>query len=204
MSFDLSLNVNMGGQSLGRISLPSFPTLNISLIGEALGRISLPSLPTLNVSAQGMVAHDAPVSGNPLRIAYKGSAIDMVAASTNLDTVDAASDLLGRAVNVLNTAQDPTLVTANASGTGNTAIIAAPGASTSIYVTSLIVAVSAAGKVVLKDGTTSKVTVSSIANNSIVHKFSKYWKLAANATLNAASNITMNYDVTLEYFTGPG
>lgn len=110
------------------------------------------------VTVGGVAAHDAAVSGNPVRIAGQARSSDYTAVA-NADTADFITDLNGKQIVFPYSIPENLVsgVTAAITGTTDTAVIAAAGAGVRNYVTAITVTNSHAtvGTVVeLKDGTT--------------------------------------------------
>lgn len=106
----------------------------------------------------GTVAHDGVDSGNPIKLGARARSSSIGAVAEN-DRTDLISTLLGKLLTQPYAL--PGLLTsgsANSTGTGNTQVIAAPGAGLRIYITTLIVSnmhASVSTKVQIKSATTS-------------------------------------------------
>lgn len=96
------------------------------------------ALPTATVT--GPVAHDAAISGNPVRIAGRGVSADYTAVTTG-DTADILLDLNGKQIVLCGSIPEnfTSGVTAAITSTTSTSVIGAAGASIRLYITSLLV-----------------------------------------------------------------
>lgn len=147
-----------------------------------------------SLGVAGQAAHGAAVAGNPVRIAGRARTSD-VTAETNDDTVDALFDELGKQITLPYAIPSRWLdgITAAITGTSDTSVIGAQGASTFINLTWALVINSHAtvGTVVeLKSNTTVRVRgYAAAAGGGFVVRFNPPVKLAANVALNAA-NVT--------------
>lgn len=142
----------------------------------------------------GQVAHDSPVSGAPFRVGGRARTTEMGAVASD-DAVDALYDEFGKQI-VLSDAIPSKWVsglTAAITGTSDTEVIAAPGASLYLNITSVTVTCSHAtvGTVVeLKSATTAKIRHYAAAlGGGFTILFKTPLKLAVNVAFNAA-NIT--------------
>lgn len=88
----------------------------------------------------GQGAHDAAISGNPVRAGARGRTSDVTAVA-NDDTADLVTDTVGKLITLPYAIPENFLsgVTAGITGTSNTSVIAAQGAGVRIYVTQLLV-----------------------------------------------------------------
>ncbi len=142
----------------------------------------------------GQAAHDAAVSGNPVRAGGRARTSDYTAV-VNDDTSDFVTDLNGKLIVLPYAIPENSLngVTAAITGTGDTSVIAAQGAGVRIYVTQVVVTNSHAtvGTVVeIKDGTTViQRGYAAPAGGGFALSFPIPLRLTANTALNAA-NIT--------------
>jgi hypothetical protein len=87
----------------------------------------------LNAQAVGDAAHDAADSGNPIKLGGKASTNEPTAVAVD-DRVNAWFDTFGRLVTVGGHASPETPVAVNATASGVTQIIAAPGAGVSLHI----------------------------------------------------------------------
>lgn len=151
------------------------------------------ALGAVYANVYGAAAHDAPVSGAPVLYGGEARTTDGTAVSSG-DAVRLIADTLGKLVVNPYTIPENMLSgkTAAMTGTSDTAIIAAQGASVRIYVTSIVVANSHATtgtEVVIKDATTELFRVNVAAGATVACHFPVPLRLTANQALNAA-NIT--------------
>lgn len=172
--------------------------------------VSQATASSLNAQVVGPAAHDAAVSGNPVRIAAKGNTNEPTAVSTDGDTVDLWSDLLGRLVILSGHPNPEPPVSVNATASGNTTVIAAPGASLSLYINKVSVHNRDASNrlVALQDGaggtTRWRAELASEGGGSLIDFGARGWKLTANTLLNANLDAAGNVDVNVtEYYIAP-
>lgn len=151
---------------------------------DALGRIWV----------NGQIAHDSPVSGAPFRIGGRARTTDMGLVASD-DAVDALYDDLGKQIVLPYSIPARYIdgITAAITGTSDTAVIAAPGASLFNNITWVMVTNSHAtvGTVVeLKSNTTVRARgyAAALGGGFVIH-FPTPIKLASNVAFNAA-NIT--------------
>jgi hypothetical protein len=112
----------------------------------------------LYVDASGNVAHDAADSGNPVKVGGRARTSDVTAVASN-DRTDFITDTLGKQVVRSHCIPEQQVSgVASATGTGNTAVIAAQGAGVRTYLTNISVANASTTNAIIeiKDGTTVK------------------------------------------------
>lgn len=149
---------------------------------------------SVNATATGAAAHDAAVSGNPVRGAGQARTSDYTAVA-NGDTADFVTDLNGKQIVLPYAIPENSLsgVTSAITGTSDTSVIAAQGAGIRIYVTQILVTNSHAstGTVVeIKDNTTVIYRgYAAPAGGGFALTFPVPLRLAANVALQAA-NVT--------------
>lgn len=152
---------------------------------------------------QGTVAHDGAAAQNPVRIAGKAN-LNEPAAVADGDVVDAWMDQQGRRVVVDGHPNPETPATATLTLTTDAAIIAAPGASLSLYITHIAASNTSATKsrLDLKDGATTRISMMCAADGGgFVWQGKPWWKLAANAALNGALGTAVtDVRVNVQYF----
>jgi len=179
----------------------------IALLPAALvsGRldVNLGAAPA-TVTVQGVAAHDAAVSGNPVRIGGKAN-LNEPAVVQDGDAVDAWLDLLGRQVVLAGHPNPEPPVTANGSAAG-LSVIATPGASLSLYICKGSIHNSAAAEniISLRDGAagTIRFTVNAAADGggTLFDFGSRGWKLTANTALVADIGAATGYVNVTEYY----
>jgi len=171
---------------------------------------------SLNAQIQGTTARDAAVGANPLlgggrsHIAI-GTAPSAV--GTDGDLVDVWCDDVGRQVVVngapsrvagdtAGTAQGPKTTTLT--GVTTVALVATPGASKSIYVTSLSASNTSAtlSRLDVMDGSTIRHSMALAASGGgFVQAFDPPWKITANTALNGILGVTVtDVRVNVHYF----
>lgn len=142
----------------------------------------------------GDVAHDAAVSGNPVRAAGRARTSDYTAVA-NDDTADFIADLNGKQIVLPYAIPENSIsgVTAAITGTSDTSVIATPGAGIRNYITHILVTNSHAtvGTVVeIKDNTTVIYRgYAAPAGGGFALNFPVPLRLTANVALQAA-NVT--------------
>ncbi len=195
-----AVNIQDGGNtiSIDAASLP-LPT------GAATSALQLAAGHT--VTSLGTAAADAPISGNPVPVALRAN-LNEPTAVADADATYAWADLQGRQVVVLDhpaavasTTHGPD--TTNVTASGDTALVAAPGASLSIYVTNFWVSNNAATKIkaALRDGTTSRWLGTLAADGGgVTGKFDPPWKLTANTALNGNLAATGDVDFNVQFY----
>ncbi len=150
---------------------------------------------TTPVPVEGDAAHDAAVSGNPVRIGAKADTTEPAAVADG-DAVDLLADLNGKLVNQPYSVPERSIdgITANMTGTGDVAVIAAPGASLRNYITHILVTNghdSVGTWVNIKDGATTIYTgYARWRGGGFSLTFPKPLRLTANTALNAANETT--------------
>lgn len=154
-----------------------------------------------NTKVEGPQAHGATASDNPVILGGRALLDEPTAVSDN-QAVLAWFDQLGRLI-VINSHGDPEPpVTVNATASGNTTVIAAPGASTSLYICRGSMHNSGAANVVakLQDGAGGTdrfaAELASEGGGTIFDFGDRGWKLTANTLLNvnldAAGDVRVN------------
>lgn len=159
-------------------------------------------------AAGGVAAHDAAVSGNPIRIAAKSNDNEPTAVSADGDTVDLWADRLGRLVTVDAHPTQSGPVTVNKTAAAISDVIGTPGAGQSLYVRRVWVSNNDAAKVrlTLSDGATAKAvgTLAADGGGVMMDFGSAGWKLTADtalrATLSGAGDVDIN---VLDYYVAP-
>lgn len=147
-----------------------------------------------NVAAAGDVAHDAPDTGNPVKIGAVAEATEQTAVADG-DRANLMTDLNGKLVTQPYAVPERSVdgVTAAITGTGDTAVIAAPGAGLRLYITELSISNSHAtvGTLVeIKSATTVRKRMYAREDGGgSTHHFPKPLRMGDNEALNAA-NVT--------------
>lgn len=162
---------------------------------------SLPAS-TNTLEVVGDVAHDAAVGGNPVLVGARANANEPTAVSADGDAVHLWADLLGRLVVLPGHPNPEAPVTVNATASGNTTVIAAPGASLSLYICkgSIVVGGTENVTVKLQDGASGTdrwaAELASEGGGAMFDFGPRGWKLTANTLLNvnlgAASDVRVN------------
>jgi len=151
---------------------------------------------------QGEAAHDAAIAGYPVQIGGRANANEPTVVA-DADATHAWFDLFGRLVVILGhpTPEAPDVSNLTASGDGT--LIAAPGASVSLYIVrgSVHNAGSAVVEVSLKDGTAGTIrwaaNLAADGGGSLFDFGSRGWKLTANTLLAGNLSATGNVDFNI-------
>jgi hypothetical protein len=162
------------------------------------------------IQHQGTAAHDVAVVGNPVTIGMRASADEPTAVSTDGDVVWAWSDRFGRQVVLPGHPNPEPPATINATASGDTTVIAAPGAGVSIYVCKASVHNrDATNRVVaLRDGTGGTIRwraeIANEGGGSLIDFGARGWKLTANTALVVNLDAAGSVDVNItEYYLAP-
>ena len=195
---------------VGVVSLPALPA-GTNNIGD-VDVLTLPSLPagTNNIgdvdvltlpAVAGAAAHDAAISGNPVPIAARANLNEPSEADAG-DSSYLWADLFGRLTVLTGHANPEAPDQTDLTASGDTTVIAAPGAGVSLHVCKGSIHNSGSSAIVvqLRDGTAGTVRwEAELAPNgggSIFDFGSRGWKLTANtllaANLSAAGTVSCN------------
>jgi len=149
----------------------------------------------------GAMAHGAAVLGNPVLIGLSATQ-DEPAVVDDGDAVRAWADLFGRQVVLLGHSDPEPPVNVNATTSGNTTVIAAPGAGVSLHICKASIHNSDNSVVTARfeDGTGGTIRwraeLASSGGGSLIDFGSRGWKLTANTLLNVnlsgAGNVEIN------------
>lgn len=157
------------------------------------------------VAAFGSVAHDGAAAGNPVQVAYRANANEPTAVQDG-DVTWPWADRFGRTVVVDGHPSPEPPVTVNVTASGNTTVIAAPGASLSLYIQKGVISNRAATNrlVTLQDGAggTARFRAEVAAEGGgVPFDFGAAgWKLTANTLLNANLDAAGDVDVNVTQF----
>lgn len=158
--------------------------------GAAWERVITDAAGRIETIARGLTAHDGPVATNPLLIAARANLDepdDPVGADD--DVVHLWADRLGRLVMVDGHSNPVDPVYVNATGSGDTTLLAAPGASLSLYIQKILI--TNGGSVVNNvqiqvDGTAVNRGPGDLAadgGGAMMDFGARGWKIAANTAL---------------------
>ncbi len=147
---------------------------------------------------------------NPFRIAAKANANEPAVVSADGDTVDLWADLFGRAVVLSGHPNPEAPVSINATASGDTAVLAAPGASLSLHICKGTILNAGASPIVValqENGSATSRWSGELAAEGGGAAFdfgSRGWKLTANTgldvNLNGAGDVRVN---VTEYYIAP-
>jgi hypothetical protein len=162
-----------------------------------IGDVDIVTMPNVTLAAGtntnevvGDVAHDIPVSGNPVLVAARANANEPTAVSADGDATHLWADLVGRLVVITGHPNPEAPVTVNATASGNTTVIAAPGASVSLYICKASVHNRDSANVVvtLQDGAGGtarwRAELAAEGGGALIDFGTRGWKLTANTLLN--------------------
>lgn len=171
------LSIAAGDNNIGNVDIVTMP--NVTLAAT-----------TNTIEVVGDVAHDAAVGGNPVLIAARANANEPTAVSADGDATHLWADLFGRLVVVTGHPNPEAPVTVNATASGNTTVIAAPGASLSLYICRGSIHNSGSANItaILQDGASGTARwaaeLASEGGGSLFDFGARGWKLTANTLLN--------------------
>ncbi len=192
-TFAVQATLQAGTNGIGKLTANS---------GVDIGDVDVTSLPGS--------AHDSPIAGNPVRMAARANANEPAAVSADDDTVDLWADRHGRQVVLTGHANPEAPVTVNATASGNTTVIAAPGASVSLYICKASIHNRASSNrvVALSDGaagtTRWKAELAAEGGGSMIDFGARGWKLTSNTLLNVNLDAAGDVDVNItEYYIAP-
>lgn len=196
-----------GDNNIGNVDIVTLPDEGQQVMASSISVAVASDQSAIEVV--GDAASDAPVAGNPLLMGGRASDLEPTAVSLDGDAVAVWLDRLGRVVTV--GGHPPQLASAthgpktlNVTASGDTALVAAPGASLSIYVTGFWLSNNAATKIkaLLRDGTTARYggTLAADGGGVTRNNISPPWKLAANAALNVNLPSTGDVEASVEFF----
>jgi len=204
-----------GTANIGDVDVLTLPAL---VAGTAnIGDVDIASFVAGAITeVQGDVAHDAVAAGNPVQMGARANDVDPTAVAAG-DATFLWADLFGRQICVLNF---PSIVPSDTAGAGahgpktvtltattDAALVAAPGASLSTYVTSVSASNTSAtaSRVDIKDGTTIRHSMFLAASGGgFVQQFNPPWKITANVALNGALGTAVtDVRVNVHYYTAP-
>jgi fibronectin-binding autotransporter adhesin len=202
-SVSLAAAIPAGTNNIGDVDV-----LSIAAGDNNIGNVDIVTMPNVTLAAGtntnevvGDVAHDAAVAGNPVLIAVRANTNEPTAVAAG-DATHLWADLFGRLVTIPGHPNPETPVTVNATSSGNTTVIASPGASLSLYICKVSVHNRDAANVVvtLQDGTGGtarwRAELAAEGGGSLIDFGARGWKLTADTLLNVnlggASSVDVN------------
>lgn len=196
----------------GTANIGDVDVLTIAAGDNNIGNVDIVTMPNVTLAAGtntnevvGDVAHDAAVAGNPVLVAARANANEPATAVADGDATHLWADLFGRLVVLPGHPSPEAPVTANGSAAG-VSVIAAPGASVSLYICKGSVHNSAAAEQVisLRDGAAGTVrwTINAAADGggSTFDFGARGWKLTANTALVMDAAAATAYCNITEYY----
>jgi hypothetical protein len=207
-----AMRVTIANDSTGVVSIDdNGGSLTVDGTVAVSGSVTVAQSTAANLKAQvqGEAAHDAAVAGNPLAIGGRANTSEPGTAVADGDASWLWTDKWGRLVVTLDTpgkaaaadAHGP--YTENATASGDTSIIAAPGASTSIVVTGFWLSNQGAAKirVALTEGAagTKRYNGTLAADGGGVVRDRINWVLPANTALVVNLGVAGDVDVNIDY-----
>ena len=153
-------------------------------------------------AVQGATAHDGAITSFPVLIGARASANEPAAVSADNDVTNLWADLFGRLVVMPGHPNPEAPVTVNATASGTTSVIGAPGASLSLYILkgSVHNRASTNRVVDLRDGSAGtvrwRIEAAAEGGGSLFDFGARGWKLTANTALftnlDAAGDVDIN------------
>lgn len=161
----------------------------------------------------GVAAHDAAVSGNPVLLGFEADNTETSPVTTDGDVVRGWADRFGRQVVTLDHPPDEAGAgthgpyTENQTAIGDQELLAAPGASTSIYVTGFWMSNqgSAKNRVSLREGAagTERYKGTLAADGGGIVRNGIKWVLPANVALTGNLGAAGDVDYSIDFFVAP-
>lgn len=179
----------VGGLAASGATLAGNPVLVAGSDGSNARSLSVASDGHLIVDVMGSRAHDATDADEPVKVGGRARSTVITSVASD-DRTDGIYSLQGYAISHPYALPQSALTgTASATGTGDTAVIAAQGAGVTINVTSLIVYNSSTTNtyVTIKDGTTARLIVPAPAQGGASMTLPFPLRITANTALNFAS-----------------
>lgn len=207
-SVSLAAAIPAGTNNIGDVDI-----LSIAAGDNNIGNVDVVTLPNVTLAAGtntnevvGDVAHDAAAAGNPVLIAARANTNEPTAVA-NADATYLWADLFGRLVTIPGHPNPESPVTINATSSGNTTVIASPGASLSLYICkgSVHNRDSANVVVTLQDGAGGtarwRAELAAEGGGSMFDFGARGWKLTADTLLNVNLGGASSVDVNVtEYY----
>lgn len=192
----------------GTNNIGDVDVLSIAAGDNNIGNVDIVTMPNVTLAAGtntnevvGDVAHDAAVAGNPVLVAARANANEPTAVASG-DATHLWADLFGRLVVIAGHPSPEAPVTINATSSGNTTVIASPGASLSLYICKVSVHNRDAANVLvaLQDGAGGtarwRAELAAEGGGSLIDFGARGWKLTADTLLNVnlggASSVDVN------------
>lgn len=198
------------GTGVQRVTIASDSTGQVTLAAGATAAVTQATASNLNAQVVGSVAHDGASPGNPVLAGARANTNEPTAVSADGDATHLWADLIGRLVVLTGHANPEPPVTVNATASGTTTVIAAPGASLSLYIQKGSIHNRAATNrlVDLRDGAAGTVRwraeLASEGGGAPFDFGSRGWKLTANTALVANLDAAGDLDVNVtEYYIAP-
>jgi hypothetical protein len=217
-SVSLAAAIPAGTNNIGDVDVVSLPAGTVAGSSSLpagtnnIGDVDIASGPTgaSALQSQGPAAHDAVITGNPIAIGMRANANEPTAVSADGDVVWGWADRFGRQVVISGHPSPEAPVTVNATASGDTTVISAPGAGVSIHVCKASVHNrDTANRVVsLRDGAGGTIRwraeIASEGGGSLIDFGDRGWKLTANTALVVNLDAAGNCDVNVtEYYLAP-
>jgi hypothetical protein len=208
-------NIPSGTQPVSAASLPLPTGAATSALqtqpGVDIGDVTVNNAAGTNpVPVQGNVAHDAAVAGNPVLLAGRANTNEPATPVADGDATHLWADLLGRLVVIAGHPNPADPVTLNATASGDTTVIAAPGVGQRIHVCKASVhnRAGSARVVSLTDGAGGTVRwraeIGSNGGGSLIDFGDHGWALTANTALVVNLDAAGDVDVNItEYYVAP-
>lgn len=185
----VSGNVTVVGAAADGATLAGNPVLVAGSDGTNAQALSVAADGALNVDAMGNVAHDGIDSGNPIKTGVRARSAVITSVASD-DRADSIGTLQGYVITYPYALPQSALTgTASATGTADTAIIAAQGVGVTINVTTLTIYNDSTTNtfVNIKDGATTRLVLPAPAKGGAMVTLPSPLRITANTALNFAS-----------------
>ena len=191
MADDVTMNPGNGGARIAADDVGGVMHQRVKIqYGTDGVAVDVSNAAPLPADAAGDVAHDAIDGGNPIKIGVKAASAEPTAVAGG-DRVNLTADLVGKLI-TLPYANPENFLSgiASATGTDDTAVITAAGASVRNYVTSIVVHNTSAtdAYVTIKDGVTAKLVIPAPAKSGATHTLPVPLRGSVNTPVNFASS----------------
>lgn len=192
-----NLNANVSGTVTANAGTGNFTVtqgtaanLNATVVGSGNFTVTQATASNLNAQVVGTIAHGSADSGNPQKVGTRARSTVITSVSSDQRT-DAIGTIQGYVVTYPYALPQSALSgTASATGTGDTAVIAAQGAGITINVTTITVYNDSTTNtfVNIKDGSTTKLVIPAPAKGGAMVTLPSPLRITANTAFNFASN----------------
>lgn len=185
-----NLNATVVGSGNFTVVQPTAANLNATVVGSGNFTVTQATASNLNAQVVGTIAHGSADSGNPQKNGTRARNA-VITSVANDQRSDAIGTLQGYLVTYPYALPQSSLTgTASATGTSDTAVIAAQGAGITINVTTITVYNDSTTNtfVNIKDGATTRLVIPAPAKGGAMVTLPSPLRITANTALNFASN----------------